>query len=135
MKKNKKVFILLIPIIIVIVSAFVLNINKSETGLSKEEIIKRFEDNKEIFNEIQAYEGDYSGEGYFDKLSQYQKISNGHGVSRADDMIWFVLESENGFIEKGIVYIKSDILPEVPKGMGECSRIEKNWFYYVKSYT
>ncbi|MHB8063094.1 MAG: hypothetical protein ACYDG2_10750 [Ruminiclostridium sp.] len=96
MKRNRKVLVLLIPVIIVAVSALIFIITNRETGLSKEEIIKRFADNKEIFTETQKYDGDYNGKNYLDKISQYQEISNGNGVSRADNMIWFGVESENG---------------------------------------
>ncbi len=96
MKRNRKILVLLITIIIVVVAALILFITSKEPTLSKEEIIQRFVDNKEIFIEIQKYDGDYNGNEYYNKITKYQEISNGNGISRAGDMIWFVMDNERG---------------------------------------
>lgn len=54
-------------------------------------------------------------------------------LNRGESEIWFIMQENEQ--EKGVVYIKSDLQPEVAPWMGQCERIEKDWFYYVINRT
>ncbi|AEY66720.1 hypothetical protein [Clostridium sp. BNL1100] len=138
MRINKKIIKYSIILLLITIVGIILVINfKNQEVLSNEKIINIYKENKKSFIKVKEDIEQNTSEK-LNKEVQYNELAKQTNIIRVDfnrgeGEIWFIMQEDEQ--EKGIVYIKSDLRPEVDPGMGQCERIEKDWFYYVINRT
>jgi len=144
----KKVALLLILFICITLSLILVSTKINNGYIEKDKITDSFKRNKERFVVVQKYADSIKGNLYidirdpdFNKNHYIKEIVyiidklNYIGIYEDENSNTLKFVFESGENEQGIMYIKSNINPNINPSIGSCERIIDNWFYYSEIHT